>query len=423
MAGGGNGTHYGVRGEANQTPSTGVHYGVYGSASGGSANWGLFTPDNLQFGDAVTDSHVFWGTLKSGSMSDTHKIIPFTANYGTIGLSTNHWWQMWAGTYYGKTTAIQAFDIYRDLDLLDAMQMVEHRDEKTGRTSLIFSPESLPPMIKGDPAVDGEGADQFVDLSKAIGFCFGSFRQMRQEVRGGLRGVQEQIEARTADPVTGNQAVAGSLSLQLDKDANDKARFSVFKDGGTAVAQELMRLDEEGNLHLKGALRPSALDLAEYHPLSAPASAGDVLVADRARTGFMRRCEMSSDKAVVGIVSTGPGVVLGSGIQRIAAAAPEMAEALEMARRVGDATEEARLWGELERRFAAGHAAIALSGTVPCKVDASYGAIEVGDLLVTSPTPGHAQRSDDPRPGTVVAKALEPLANGTGVIKVLVMLR
>ena len=32
-------------------------------------------------------------------------------------------------------------------------------------------------------------------------------------------------------------------------------------------------------------------------------------------------------------------------------------------------------------------------------------------------------RADDPVPGTIVAKALEPLEAGTGLIRVLVMLR
>ncbi len=66
---------------------------------------------------------------------------------------------------------------------------------------------------------------------------------------------------------------------------------------------------------------------------------------------------------------------------------------------------------------------VALSGIVPCKVDASYGAILPGDLLVTSPTPGHAMRSGQPLPGTVVGKALEPLADGQGSIAVLVFQR
>jgi hypothetical protein len=56
-------------------------------------------------------------------------------------------------------------------------------------------------------------------------------------------------------------------------------------------------------------------------------------------------------------------------------------------------------------------------------VDASSGAIWPGDLLVTSPTPGRAMRQEAPLPGTVLGKALEPLAEGAGTIKVLVMLR
>ena len=66
---------------------------------------------------------------------------------------------------------------------------------------------------------------------------------------------------------------------------------------------------------------------------------------------------------------------------------------------------------------------MAVVGIVPCKVSAENGAISPGDLLVTSSTPGHAMRDDDPRNGTVVAKALGELSSGTGIIKVLVTLQ
>jgi hypothetical protein len=46
-----------------------------------------------------------------------------------------------------------------------------------------------------------------------------------------------------------------------------------------------------------------------------------------------------------------------------------------------------------------------------------------GDLLVASPTPGHAMRGDAPLPGTVIGKALEELTSGSAAISVLVMLR
>lgn len=56
------------------------------------------------------------------------------------------------------------------------------------------------------------------------------------------------------------------------------------------------------------------------------------------------------------------------------------------------------------------------------KVDATYGAIQPGDLLVSSPTPGHAMRSENPKPGTIIGKAVGSLTEGQGVIPVLVTL-
>jgi hypothetical protein len=72
-----------------------------------------------------------------------------------------------------------------------------------------------------------------------------------------------------------------------------------------------------------------------------------------------------------------------------------------------------------------GQAPIVVSGVVaPCNVDATTGAIAVGDLLVASATPGHAMRArGSPPAGTVIAKALEPLEGGTGTIRVLVLVR
>lgn len=57
------------------------------------------------------------------------------------------------------------------------------------------------------------------------------------------------------------------------------------------------------------------------------------------------------------------------------------------------------------------------------RVDADYGAIAPGDLLVTSPTPGHAMRADAPGVGTVIGKALDSHSSGTGSIPVLVSLQ
>ncbi|PGU24757.1 hypothetical protein [Bacillus thuringiensis] len=68
---------------------------------------------------------------------------------------------------------------------------------------------------------------------------------------------------------------------------------------------------------------------------------------------------------------------------------------------------------------------VALMGKVYCKVDASDAPIEVGDLLTTSDTPGHAMKANDPFKafGAVIGKAMQPLKEGKGLIPILVALQ
>ncbi len=69
--------------------------------------------------------------------------------------------------------------------------------------------------------------------------------------------------------------------------------------------------------------------------------------------------------------------------------------------------------------------AIALIGKVYCKVDADLSPISVGDLLTTSPTPGHAMKAADPARafGAVIGKALQPRMSGRGLIPIVVALQ
>jgi len=70
-------------------------------------------------------------------------------------------------------------------------------------------------------------------------------------------------------------------------------------------------------------------------------------------------------------------------------------------------------------------APLALVGKVYCKVDAQHHSIEVGDLLTTSSTPGHAMKAGDALKsfGSVIGKALRPLQSGQGMIPILVALQ
>jgi hypothetical protein len=124
------------------------------------------------------------------------------------------------------------------------------------------------------------------------------------------------------------------------------------------------------------------LAATEPHVVSERVEPGDVVVLDPAHAGALRIASSALDPGVVGIV--------------------------------GDAPEAIPAGSE---------APIALIGTVRCKVDAEYGAIAAGDLLVASPTPGHAMKAGKAAPGTIVGKAQESIDAGTGLIKVMVMLR
>jgi hypothetical protein len=70
-------------------------------------------------------------------------------------------------------------------------------------------------------------------------------------------------------------------------------------------------------------------------------------------------------------------------------------------------------------------AAIGLLGKVFCKVEAQSAPIEVGDLLTTSGTPGHAMKASDSQraSGAIIGKALRALSSGNGLIPILIALQ
>jgi hypothetical protein len=118
---------------------------------------------------------------------------------------------------------------------------------------------------------------------------------------------------------------------------------------------------------------------------------GSVVVIDS--EGAIKRTDRAYDKRVAGVVSGAgdyrPGIVLGR----------EQLEANRMP--------------------------VALMGRVFCKVDARYSPIEVGDLLTTSPTLGHAMKAEDQLKafGSVIGKALRSIGQGQGIIPILVALQ
>jgi hypothetical protein len=154
------------------------------------------------------------------------------------------------------------------------------------------------------------------------------------------------------------------------------------------LSQATIHLDgQTGDITLKNADCAEEFDVA----VGEAVEPGTVMIIDE--KGGVKQSTEAYDKKVAGVVSGAgnlkPGLIL-------------------------DKKDEA-----------ANRLPLALMGKAYCKVDANYDAIEVGDLLTTSPTAGHAMKAIDPLKafGTIIGKALRPLKTGKGFIPILVTLQ
>jgi hypothetical protein len=121
--------------------------------------------------------------------------------------------------------------------------------------------------------------------------------------------------------------------------------------------------------------------------------AGTVVVLNRLKSNAVAPSAKAYDTAVAGVVSDAPGVLLGVA--------------------------------------GANKTKVATTGRVKVRVDARTHPVAIGDLLVTSDEPGTAMLSEPldingrkfHQPGTLIGKALQPLAEGAGEILVLLSLQ
>jgi len=149
----------------------------------------------------------------------------------------------------------------------------------------------------------------------------------------------------------------------------------------------------EGDVEVTGDIRLTNADCAEDFSIgmNAPVEPGTVMVLGKEGALFPSR--HAYDKRVAGVVSGAgdykPGIVFDK-----------------------QQSEDSRQ-------------PIALLGKAYCKVTAEYGAIDVGDLLTTSPMAGHAMKASDPVKafGSVIGKALRPIKDGYGLIPILIALQ
>jgi len=156
----------------------------------------------------------------------------------------------------------------------------------------------------------------------------------------------------------------------------------------------------QAKLHVVGTIRTSVLtitggaDIAEPFKMSSTAiPKGSVVVIDESNPGHLKLSSEAYDTRVAGVVSGANGVQPGISLHQE---------------------------GLIE-----GGENVALSGRVYVQADAKAGAIRPGDLLTTSDTPGHAMKVNDhaKSQGAILGKAMTALAEGKGMVLVLVTLQ
>lgn len=196
--------------------------------------------------------------------------------------------------------------------------------------------------------------------------------------------------------VSGNGLAIGTLGgTPLVLGTSSLARITILGDGkvGIGVAAPTEALEVNGSIKATTVIGAVYQDVAEWVPSTTDVTPGTVVVLNADRNNEVTASTTPYDTKVAGVVSAQPGMILGE-----ASASKEM---------------------------------VATFGRVKVHVTASNGPIKVGDLLVTSNMPGVAMRSEPldvagakiHRPGTLIGKALEPLASGEGDILVLLSMQ
>jgi hypothetical protein len=264
------------------------------------------------------------------------------------------------------------------------------------------------PALRGVTVGKGSGVVGVNHETQGLGLLGGRDKVFQQNVgvygESSQQGVFGHSKSDTGTGVFGNSVGSG---FGVRGDSNDGVAVQGQSFGNGIAIQGIgghLAGRFDGNVEVTGNIRVSDIEVTgDIRLLNADCAEnfdivgleivepGTVMVIDS--EGALRQSDRAYDKRVAGVISGAgrykPGLIL-------------------------DKQESSK-----------NRMPIALIGKVYCKVDASYGAIEVGALLTTSPTPGHAMKADDPMKafGAVIGKALRPLEEGQDLIPVLVALQ
>jgi hypothetical protein len=270
-----------------------------------------------------------------------------------------------------------------------------------GSPSAATSPYAL--TVQGDTrfigAVAGTGTNVVGGTIQLTGFptklTFGNGQFIQDNSFANLRifaGNNLTVDTNAGGDIT---MAPGSLNFRVTGNVLASESVTVGPAGGNQATQ---RFTVHGSAHFNGTVTGTNIkahyqDVAEWVPSTTDLAPGTVVILNRGRSNEVMASASAYDTTVAGVVSAQPGLSLG-------------------------------IEGE-------GKEQVATTGRVKVRVDARLKPIAVGDLLVTSDTPGTAMRSEPMsingrpfhQPGTILGKALEPLEGGVGEILVLLSMQ
>jgi hypothetical protein len=219
-----------------------------------------------------------------------------------------------------------------------------------------------------------------------------SFNHKRED--GSAENTARIVATSVAD---GTNVRSGKLQfiVRTGPDGSDVNAMMINANGsvGIGTTSPTTKLHVVGDLTVTGNIAAKYQDVAEWVESSQALPLGTVVVLDSTKSNQVISSTQAYDSRVAGVISERPGIALGEN--------------------------------------GAGKVLVATTGRLRVKVDATHSAIQVGDLLVTSDKEGLAMKSQPiniggvqiHRPGTLIGKALEPLAKGAGEILVLLSLQ
>lgn len=313
-----------------------------------------------------------------------------TRKLEVLGGNVFHQWNTTSGSEYGFYTAINNNHFTSNGYFDGQWKMIS-----TGKTSVI----SVGPF-------SGVAFAVYADNTSRAANATATLSQLLSVTMDGKLGVGNSVPSYSLDVNGGVNSFRAKAATASASDSiatfenNSAVKMIVRGDGkvGIGTPAPAKTLDVVGDINASGTITGGNIqakyqDVAEWVESSQELLAATVVILDANKSNQVIASTSAYDSRVAGVISAKPGIALGE---------------------QGD-----------------GRVLVATTGRVKVKVDAGNGPIKIGDLLVTSDKEGFAMKSIPVevggvrmhRPGTLIGKALEPLAEGTGEILVLLSLQ